>query len=297
MYGKPVISGGQQFQSQNVENPYLERPNETEVDHGTNVSPAPENHETERVPRPLSPTKLLPFISNPYRNQSDVDLEALRKKLYNAPRPLKKRSSITEPEGPAGPNIQKLLYQKTTLAAMETTVNSPSPAEEENAPASDSLTPEKALSEAPEQPHSDPPAPTAVLKIDGEDFIPPPPPPHPAPRPDDALILPPPPPEVVEQLSGLQPPSESYLEEFPPYPPPPYPSGAEQDALGEDTFSMKPPEVTGQVPLPPVSIHECFHTAGFIFISADPETKVPVLVCEAAVLVLCLTEVCLVSFK
>lgn len=41
----------------------------------------------------------------------------LRKKLANAPRPLKKRSSITEPEGPSGPNIQKLLYQRfNTLA-------------------------------------------------------------------------------------------------------------------------------------------------------------------------------------
>ncbi|XP_010766813.1 apoptosis-stimulating of p53 protein 2-like [Notothenia coriiceps] len=32
---------------------------------------------------------------------------------------------------------------------------------------------------------------------------------------------------------------------------PPYPSGAEQDSLGEDTFNMKAPEVTGQVILPP----------------------------------------------
>ncbi|XP_037388565.1 apoptosis-stimulating of p53 protein 2a isoform X2 [Pygocentrus nattereri] len=254
VYGKPVIPTGQQSQPQHVENPYLERPSvqETEADHSTNGGPAPENQETERIPRPLSPTKLLPFISNPYRNQSDVDLEALRKKLYNAPRPLKKRSSITEPEGPAGPNIQKLLYQKTTLAAMETTVNSPSPAEEENLPASDSLTPEEPSPEVPEQPHSDPPPPpTTVLKIDGEDFIPPPPPPHPAPRPEEALLPSPPPPLAEEQMPGLPPPSESYMEEFPPYPPPPYPSGAEQEALGEDTFNMKPPEVTGQVPLPP----------------------------------------------
>ena len=84
------------------------------------VSSVQETHENERIPRPLSPTKLLPFLSNPYRNQSDADLEALRKKLSNAPRPLKKRSSITEPEGPNGPNIQKLLYQRTTIAAMET---------------------------------------------------------------------------------------------------------------------------------------------------------------------------------
>uniref|UniRef100_W5KCU5 Tumor protein p53 binding protein, 2a n=1 Tax=Astyanax mexicanus TaxID=7994 RepID=W5KCU5_ASTMX len=246
VYGKPVIPAGQQSPSQHIENPYLDRAvgSETEPDHATSGSPAPENQETERIPRPLSPTKLLPFISNPYRNQSDVDLEALRKKLYNAPRPLKKRSSITEPEGPAGPNIQKLLYQKTTLAAMETTVNSPSPAEEESAPASEpqskSLLPETPPPEVPEQP-----------RIDGEDFIPPPPPPHPAPRPDESLLPPPPPPAPEEPSLGILPPSESYVEEFPPYPPPPYPSGAEQEALGEDTFNMKPPEVTGQVPLPP----------------------------------------------
>uniref|UniRef100_A0A8B9JPI6 Tumor protein p53 binding protein, 2a n=1 Tax=Astyanax mexicanus TaxID=7994 RepID=A0A8B9JPI6_ASTMX len=240
VYGKPVIPAGQQSPSQHIENPYLDRAvgSETEPDHATSGSPAPENQETERIPRPLSPTKLLPFISNPYRNQSDVDLEALRKKLYNAPRPLKKRSSITEPEGPAGPNIQKLLYQKTTLAAMETTVNSPSPAEEESAPASEP----QSKSLLPETP---PP------EIDGEDFIPPPPPPHPAPRPDESLLPPPPPPAPEEPSLGILPPSESYMEEFPPYPPPPYPSGAEQEALGEDTFNMKPPEVTGQVPLPP----------------------------------------------
>uniref|UniRef100_A0A8C7JRI5 Tumor protein p53 binding protein 2 n=1 Tax=Oncorhynchus kisutch TaxID=8019 RepID=A0A8C7JRI5_ONCKI len=128
VYGKPVIpSGGPQY----PENPYCEQrhsPDQhSEVDHGAPHVPPTEGQqgETERTPRPLSPTKLLPFISNPYRHQSDGDLEALRKKLYNAPRPLKKRSSITEPEGPAGPNIQKLLYQKTTLAAMETILTTP----------------------------------------------------------------------------------------------------------------------------------------------------------------------------
>ncbi|XP_070843141.1 protein phosphatase 1, regulatory subunit 13Bb isoform X3 [Chaetodon trifascialis] len=71
----------------------------------------------ENIPRPLSPTKLTPMVHSPLRYQSDADLEILRKKLANAPRPLKKRSSITEPEGPSGPNIQKLLYQRfNTLA-------------------------------------------------------------------------------------------------------------------------------------------------------------------------------------
>ncbi|XP_036397780.1 protein phosphatase 1, regulatory subunit 13Ba isoform X2 [Megalops cyprinoides] len=71
----------------------------------------------DNIPRPLSPTKLTPMVHSPLRYQSDADLEILRKKLANAPRPLKKRSSITEPEGPSGPNIQKLLYQRfNTLA-------------------------------------------------------------------------------------------------------------------------------------------------------------------------------------
>ncbi|XP_030626429.1 apoptosis-stimulating of p53 protein 2a isoform X2 [Chanos chanos] len=263
VYGKPVISGqNQQSQNQYPENPYLERSigSETEMDQSTGGS-VTDGQETERIPRPLSPTKLLPFISNPYRHQSDVDLEALRKKLYNAPRPLKKRSSITEPEGPAGPNIQKLLYQKTTLAAMETTVNQPvyqptaGEGEKEGSGtlsvAPESAPPEIPSSEFPEQTPSEPPAsPLVTPQIEGEDFIPPPPPSHPAPKPDDAL-LPPPPPVVEEQPPTLPPPPDSFIEEFPPYPPPPYPSGGEQEALGEDTFSMQPPEVTGQVPLPP----------------------------------------------
>lgn len=257
MYGKPVIPTGQQFQPQASDSPYPEHPYapETEPDHNLNGSLPAEHQETERMPRPLSPTKLMPFISNPYRNQSDMDLEALRKKLYNAPRPLKKRSSITEPEGPTGPNIQKLLYQKTTLAAMETTTNPPKPEAEANQtpepPPPPPLPLEKPEPQILEQPQPDPPAPTNVLKIDGEDFIPPPPPSHPAPRPEDAFLAPLPPPLEIEE--SIPSPSDNY-EEFPPYPPPPYPSGADQEALGEDTFNMKPPEVMSQVPLPPVSM-------------------------------------------
>lgn len=276
-----ISSGG----SQHPENPYLERRSpapETEVDNnGTNNAGSSlsegQQPETERIPRPLSPTKLLPFISNPYR-QSDGDLEALRKKLYNAPRPLKKRSSITEPEGPAGPNIQKLLYQKTTLAAMETTVNTPTtptftgeaakavegsagphgsilPTGTENYPSERGQTQEPSqttgintpLPAFTEQPYT----PLAIPET--EEIIPPPPPSHPAPRPDDALFPPPPPPGLEDTEPSLPPPPpEGFLEEFPPYPPPPYPSGAEQDSLGEDTFNMKAPEVTGQVTLPPV---------------------------------------------
>uniref|UniRef100_A0A8C7ZWZ3 Tumor protein p53 binding protein, 2a n=1 Tax=Oryzias sinensis TaxID=183150 RepID=A0A8C7ZWZ3_9TELE len=279
MYGKPVIGNGS---SPIPENPYLERRSpalESEVDHtgangvGPSSSEGPQP-ETERIPRPLSPTKLLPFISNPYRHQSDGEFEALRKKLYNAPRPLKKRSSITEPEGPAGPNIQKLLYQKTTLAAMETTVTTPTipayareaeKAEDrsvgpkaathlsnaENTPAVMGQ-PAEPLSTAASDPVPTPSEQTLPQSaiLEAEEIIPPPPPSHPAPRPEDALF-PPPPSESLEDTSLPPPPPESLVEEFPPYPPPPYPSGAEQESLGEDTFNMKAPEVTGQVALPP----------------------------------------------
>lgn len=291
MYGKPVIPSGS---SLHPENPYLERRSpvpESEVDHSvaSSVGPSPPEGpqpETERIPRPLSPTKLLPFISNPYRHQSDGDLEALRKKLYNAPRPLKKRSSITEPEGPAGPNIQKLLYQKTTLAAMETTVTTPTTptyaSEAEKAaeasagphvpgPASGGENSSSEMGETMEGGQLPPHIPAANVPVpppteqtkpasapaECELIIPPPPPSHPAPRPDDALFPPPPPPpagldDIMPNLPP--PPPEGFLEEFPPYPPPPYPSGAEQDSLGEDTFNMKAPEVTGQVTLPPVRL-------------------------------------------
>nr|XP_046257415.1 apoptosis-stimulating of p53 protein 2a isoform X4 [Scatophagus argus] len=286
VYGKPVIpSGG----SLHPENPYLDRRSpapESEVDHSgaNNMGPTPSEGpqpETERIPRPLSPTKLLPFISNPYRHQSDGDLEALRKKLYNAPRPLKKRSSITEPEGPAGPNIQKLLYQKTTLAAMETTVTTPTTptyAGEAEKAVEGSVGPHGPSPVSGTDNHSTEtgqtleggqlpshvpgvnvpiPAPAEQTKPpsaipESECIIPPPPPSHPAPRPDDALFPPPPPAGLEDTMPNLPPPPpEGFLEEFPPYPPPPYPSGAEQDSLGEDTFNMKAPEVTGQVTLPP----------------------------------------------
>uniref|UniRef100_A0A8C6NJS3 Tumor protein p53 binding protein 2 n=1 Tax=Nothobranchius furzeri TaxID=105023 RepID=A0A8C6NJS3_NOTFU len=238
VYGKPVIpSGG----SPHPENPYLERHSSSmdtnDAGYSASGPSLSEGHqpETERTPRPLSPTKLLPFISNPYRHQSDGDLEALRKKLYNAPRPLKKRSSITEPEGPAGPNIQKLLYQKTTLAAMETT-GGQLPSHIPN-PGITTMTEKTNL-------------PSALPEI--EVIVPPPPPSHPAPRPEDVLFPPPPPDGLEDTMPNLPPPPpEGFLEEFPPYPPPPYPSGAEQDSFGEDTFNMKAPEVTGQVTLPP----------------------------------------------
>ncbi|TRY91598.1 hypothetical protein DNTS_021759 [Danionella cerebrum] len=231
VYGKPVTPALQ------PENPYQDPPG---IGHPPSDAP-----EKERTHRPLSPTKLLPFISNPYRHQSDLELEALRRKLCNAPRPLKKRSSITEPESPAGPNLQKLLYQRTTLAAMETAVITPGEEERENHS-------EEHLQEEEKAPHPTLSDSTPDPQPQSEP-IPPPPPSLPPPPPDSLLPPPPPQPESSSPppLSS-SPPSDSFLEDFPPYPPPPYPSGAELESLDE-SFSLTPPEVTGQVLVPPVS--------------------------------------------
>lgn len=261
VYGKPVIAAAQN-QQQHPENIYSNsqgKPGSPEPETEP-VSSVQENHENERIPRPLSPTKLLPFLSNPYRNQSDADLEALRKKLSNAPRPLKKRSSITEPEGPNGPNIQKLLYQRTTIAAMETisvpsypsksasvTVSSESPVEIQNpylhvepekevvSLVPESLSPEDVGSASTE--NSDMPVPSPGLDYEPEGV--------PDNSPNLQKNLEEPNPEAPHLL-------DVYLEEYPPYPPPPYPSG-EPEGPGEDSVSMRPPEITGQVSLPPVS--------------------------------------------
>ncbi|XP_054835827.1 apoptosis-stimulating of p53 protein 2 isoform X2 [Eublepharis macularius] len=258
VYGKPVIAGtappNHQHQTENIYSSAQGKPASPEPELETAAS-ASENNETERIPRPLSPTKLLPFLSNPYRNQSDADLEALRKKLSNAPRPLKKRSSITEPEGPNGPNIQKLLYQRTTLAAMETistpsypskssvtTVESsteiPNPylsteVDKEVIPAS----PEPAIAQEAENTSTDQnvgPLPPLGLESVPEGIS------------DGALLSQ----SEMEEPNLEVPLPMEYVEEYPPYPPPPYPSG-EPESLGEDLFSMRPPEVTGQFSLPP----------------------------------------------
>lgn len=261
MYGKPVVAAAQSQQQlpENVYSGGQGKPGSPEPE-AEPVSSVQENHENERIPRPLSPTKLLPFLSHPYRNQSDADLEALRKKLSNAPRPLKKRSSITEPEGPNGPNIQKLLYQRTTIAAMETisvpsyppksapvTGSSESPMEIQNpylltepekevvSLVPEPVSPEEAGGAGTE--NSDMPAPSLGLDYVAEGV--------PDSSPDFQNSVEEPNPEVPHLL-------EVYLEEYPPYPPPPYPSG-EPEGPGEDSGSMRPPEVTGQVSLPPVS--------------------------------------------
>ncbi|KAG8449308.1 hypothetical protein GDO86_016092 [Hymenochirus boettgeri] len=125
VYGKPVVQPGSSNSSplpfmhgQSTPNAsHIQNDSTDKEPEGETVPPSGENGGVENIPRPLSPTKLTPIVHSPMRYQSDADLEALRRRLANAPRPLKKRSSITEPEGPSGPNIQKLLYQRfNTLA-------------------------------------------------------------------------------------------------------------------------------------------------------------------------------------
>ncbi|XP_016876608.1 apoptosis-stimulating of p53 protein 1 isoform X7 [Homo sapiens] len=143
VYGKPVLPSGSTSPSPlpflhgslSTGTPQPQPPSEsTEKEPEQDGPAAPADGSTvESLPRPLSPTKLTPIVHSPLRYQSDADLEALRRKLANAPRPLKKRSSITEPEGPGGPNIQKLLYQRfnTLAGGMEgTPFYQPSPSQD-----------------------------------------------------------------------------------------------------------------------------------------------------------------------
>ncbi|XP_062244911.1 apoptosis-stimulating of p53 protein 2-like [Platichthys flesus] len=252
VYGKPVLpaSGGQQSVSSddsglNSDACVSDGSEAGCLGNGKGVS----GETAERAtPRPLSPTKLLPFLSNPHRNPSDADLEALRRRLHHAPRPLKKRSSITEPEGPAGPNIQKLLYQKTTLAAMETIpCETVSPAETCVQPGghdhrgggldvhdNTGLSFNQLLAESP------------------EDSLTPPPLPPRSPIPDPASCCSQCP-ALEDKEEEVRPSSvhhDHFPEEFPPYPPPPYPSCGETEQ-GDYTSSLQPPEVMGQEPVPP----------------------------------------------
>ncbi|XP_029929812.1 apoptosis-stimulating of p53 protein 2-like isoform X2 [Myripristis murdjan] len=262
VYGKPVFSAGGGPQPVGSDNAAVHCGSSacdgSEADGGcppNGEGATPESAE-RAAPRPLSPTKLLPFLSHPHRTPSDVDLEALRRRLHHAPRPLKKRSSITEPEGPAGPNIQKLLYQKTTLAAMETipmetaataaTQAQPEATENgsggaERRSASGNGGPGVGLSFG--RPLADSP---------DDDLTPPPVPPRsPISDPASCHALPPPlEEEDGEACPSSSRPQEPFLDEYPPYPPPPYPSSVEAEQP-DDIISLQPPEVTGQVALPP----------------------------------------------
>uniref|UniRef100_A0A667HZ30 SH3 domain-containing protein n=1 Tax=Lynx canadensis TaxID=61383 RepID=A0A667HZ30_LYNCA len=241
VYGKPVLAASQ-TQQQHPENVYSSgqgEPGSPEPDPEP-VAPAQENHENERIPRPLSPTKLLPFLSP-------------AEETVQCPTAAEKRSSITEPEGPNGPNIQKLLYQRTTIAAMETisvpsypskptpgTADSEGPGEIQN-PYSHVEPEKETVSLVPE---SVSPEEVGSTGVENGDI--------PAPSPGLDCV-----PEGVPdgsprfQNSVEEPRAETphllevYLEEYPPYPPPPYPTG-EPEGPGEDSGSLRPPEITGQ---------------------------------------------------
>lgn len=251
MYGKPVLpaSGGQQ--TVGSDNAALTSgfcaSDSTDADGSfpgnSEAVPAGDPAAERATPRPLSPTKLLPFLSNPLRNPSDADLENVRRRLHHAPRPLKKRNSITEPEGPTGPNIQKLLYQKTTLAAMETIPM------ETVGPAGTCV---QSTAHEDRGGGGDVTSPTQPANSPEKSLTPPPLPPR-LPIPDPAFDYPlPPPPEDMEDISAAAH-KDLFPEEFPPYPPPPYPSCGEAEQA-EDMMNLKPPEVMGQVTVPPVSV-------------------------------------------
>ncbi|XP_061535291.1 apoptosis-stimulating of p53 protein 2-like isoform X2 [Phycodurus eques] len=231
VYGKPALqaSGGQQSDSCAINSGSLFSSKSGVVDanclgkcDASGAEPA-----TERAtPRPLSPTKLLPFLTktNSHRNHSDADLEAMRRR-HHAPRPLKKRSSITEPEGPAGPNIQKLLYQKTTLAAMETIpmetietipVHTRAPVSEHFG--TSDMSDRVALKQSLESPKEPSVPPRSHIPISASCRSPP--------TNQDVKE------EAVWSVTG---------DEFPPYPPPPYP------LRGDAALNLRPPEGTKSI--------------------------------------------------
>ncbi|XP_008314693.1 apoptosis-stimulating of p53 protein 2-like isoform X2 [Cynoglossus semilaevis] len=218
VYGKPLLlaCGGQQSVS------FDKAALIPEADNNNNSSEHVGRDPAERsTPRPLSPTKLLPFLSGTLsRRPIDADLDALRRRLHHAPRPLKKRSSITEPEGPAGPNIQKLLYQKTTLSAMETSPpEGACPQEHKPGGEGSAAKVDLMVSETSEEPQSPPPLP---------------------PRSPFGPVSPP----HTKAEDEVCP---TFFEEFPPYPPPPYPSSQEAKP-GDHAPGSQLSQMTEQTP-------------------------------------------------
>ncbi|XP_034043695.1 apoptosis-stimulating of p53 protein 2-like [Thalassophryne amazonica] len=257
VYGKPALptSGGQQADGSDVTsvNCCSSVTDRNEVDTSCQTKGDGVGAEATECnpPRPLSPTKLLPFLSNHHRNPNDGDLDAFRRRLHHAPRPLKKRNSITEPEGPAGPNIQKLLYQKATLAAMETI-------------------PMETVTMT--ETHTEPARTKDVMSSAGENIqkkaeptdnsqAPPPLLPH-SPIADPASwSVSSPPVEHEEETNPTTSASpDQSTEEYPPYPPPLYPCYEEPEP-GNRRISLQPPEVTGQVAVQPVK-RSILHRAG-----------------------------------
>lgn len=226
VFGKPVLPAGKMPQTVSSESTSLrsglcEFETET-ISTGINDDKGPDADTAEcATPRPLSPSKLLPFASNPHRN-SDADLEGLRRRLHNAPRPLKKRSSVVEPEGPAGFNIEKLLYQKTTLAAMETIPmkNISRPEENVQSTVPDDRTIKNVSSRVKDKS-------LAVLMSAG----------HNSPRYYPFLLSPQE--DKDEDLSSSATQQEHFPEMFT-WPPPPYPS-CEEEEQADDTLNFQQP--------------------------------------------------------
>ncbi|XP_027872655.1 apoptosis-stimulating of p53 protein 2-like isoform X2 [Xiphophorus couchianus] len=240
VFGKPVLPAGKRPQTVSSESTSLrsglcEFETET-ISTAINDDKGPDGDTAECVtPRPLSPSKLLPFASNPHRN-SDADLEGLRRRLHNAPRPLKKRSSVVEPEGPAGFNIEKLLYQKTTLAAMETIPmkNISRPEENVQSTVPDDRTIKKDVSSRVKDKS------LAVLMSAGHnsDSLTTPSLPFPDPRYYPFLLSPQE--DKDEDLSSSATQQEHFPEEIFTWPPPPYPS-CEEEEQADDTFNFQQP--------------------------------------------------------
>ncbi|KAG2467190.1 ASPP2 protein, partial [Polypterus senegalus] len=250
-YGKPMIPGTSTSSLHLLQSQDMNQDQRDGVDFDFERGGNNSVSETERSPRPLSPTKLFPFL-----NQNDLEV---RRRLFNIPRPLKKRSSITEPEGPNGPNYPRVLYKKppffqpNTVAAEEVstakqseevteTVGEPPLVDvKQNEDALVDVSLSEGMSHEKEN-----------IPEEDEDFVPPPPS-RPAPVPEimqGALNPLPFTQEDENSLSAPQP-YEILTEEYPPYPPPPYPITGDTESLGDDSFSMRPPEITGQLTLPP----------------------------------------------
>uniref|UniRef100_A0A3P9QHJ2 Tumor protein p53 binding protein, 2b n=1 Tax=Poecilia reticulata TaxID=8081 RepID=A0A3P9QHJ2_POERE len=244
VYGKPVLPAGKRPQTVSSDSTSL-RSGICEFGTDTISSAINDDKGADAdtaecaIPRPLSPSKLLPFASNPHRN-SDADLEGLRRRLHNAPRPLKKRSSVVESEGPAGFNIEKLLYQQTTLAAMETIPmkNISPPEENVQSTVPDDRTIKKDVSSRVKEKS------LAVVMSAGHN--------------SDSLttpsLVPDPDPFFVssqedkdEELSSTAPQQEHFPEEMFTWPPPPYPS-CEEEEQADDTLSFQQPILQDTVP-------------------------------------------------
>jgi len=93
--------------------------------------PYPSMTATDSSSGSLSPKSNIESRDSFNERSFTVDIEALRRKFAHAPRPLKKRSSFSEPEHPQGPVIPKSiydqLYKKADTPFYRPTVSEPEP--------------------------------------------------------------------------------------------------------------------------------------------------------------------------